>query len=61
MLRVDVPNGKVWVNDSALNSGGQEYSLSGFMKAWGASDYNLTIVTALPQSASSSDSAVSAA
>jgi hypothetical protein len=38
--------GKVWVNDSALTTGGVSYPLSGFMTAWQASDYDLTVVSA---------------
>ncbi|TGD85483.1 hypothetical protein BayCH28_20865 [Mycolicibacterium sp. CH28] len=56
VLRVDVANGKVWVNDSALPSGGTEFSLSAFMKSWQASDYDLTVVSAIPQAGSASAS-----
>jgi hypothetical protein len=55
VLKVDTANGKVWVNDSAGNKGGEEYSLSGFMKAWQTSDYSMNIVSAIPQSNSEVD------
>ena len=45
VLKIDVTNGKVWVNDSALATGGQEFSLSAVMKAWQVSDYDLTVVS----------------
>ena len=47
VIRVDLASGKVWVNDSALKTGGQEFSLSGLMKSWQASDYDLTVVSAI--------------
>jgi hypothetical protein len=46
VLNVDMSAGKVWVNDSALTTGGVSYPLSGFMTAWQASDYDLTVVSA---------------
>jgi hypothetical protein len=46
VLKVDMASGKVWVNDSALTTGGQEFSLSAVMKAWQVSDYDLTVVSA---------------
>jgi hypothetical protein len=48
VLKVDIANGKVWVNDSALETGGQEFSLSAVMKAWQVSDYDLTVVAQRP-------------
>jgi hypothetical protein len=55
VLKVDLTAGKVWVNDSALEAGGLEFSLSAFMKAWQATNYDLTVVSAIPQSNSEVD------
>ncbi len=48
VLRVDAANGQIWVNDSAHQDGGEQYSLSAFMKSWQVSDYDLTVVSAIP-------------
>ena len=48
VLKVDNATGKIWVNDSALESGGTQFSLSTFMKSWQVSNYDLTVVSANP-------------